>query len=172
MSEESLVPMALSVEKVRQEMLRGLILPRDIVNEALKTTAGKLKAKETKFFAHKGVVVSQKEVDDHTTQLAAADQIFSLAGLYARERMAAPQAPSVILEVDSKTGVIRLVVGSGGQALTAPLEGLVSNPSLVEASPAEAFIGAPAEVVALAVRPRKIPLPASFYRIILDEIVE
>ncbi len=163
-------PLSLSVELVRQEMMRGILIPRDLVNKALKKTADKLDAMETKFFAHKGVVVSERVVEDHTTQLAAADQIYSLSGLYARERMATLGPPTVALEVDSRTGVIRLVVGSDRQAFAAPPE--ESSPSLVEASAAEAFVEASAEVVALAVRPRKIPLPASFYRIILDEIVE
>src|SRR3990172_8764773 len=79
-------PLALSVERVRHEMLRGILVPREMVNEALAVTAAKLRAKETKFFSFKGRVIDTVQVEDHGTQLAAADQILSLAGLYARER--------------------------------------------------------------------------------------
>lgn len=117
-------PLALSVEKVRHEMLRGLLIPRELVNEALRTVANKLRAKETKFFAFKGVVRDVREVDDHGTQLTAADQIFSLSGLYARERENPLAPPQVVLEVDSRTGVVRMVVGG--------LPGLEAPPSVQE----------------------------------------
>lgn len=107
-------PMALSVERVRHEMLRGILVPREMVNAALQTTYAKLQAKETKFFSYKGHVTQKAEVDDHGTQLAAADQIFSLAGLYAREREERAGTPGVALEIDPVSGVIRLIVGSAG----------------------------------------------------------
>jgi len=105
------LPMALSVEKVRHEMLRGILVPRELVNEALKTTASKLHARETKFFSFRGRVTDKRDVDDHAVQLQAADQIFSLAGLYSRERESLRSTPGVALEVDPSTGVIRIVVG-------------------------------------------------------------
>ena len=105
------LPMALSVEKVRHEMLRGILVPRELVNEALKTTASKLHARETKFFSFRGRVTDKRDIDDHAVQLQAADQIFSLAGLYSRERESLRSTPGVALEVDPSTGVIRIVVG-------------------------------------------------------------
>jgi len=170
-------PMALSVESVRQEMLRGLLIPRDIVNEALRTTASKLKAKETKFFAHKGIVTDSKEVEDHTTQLAAADQIYSLSGLYARERAPVHQTPETAIEVDLKTGVMRIVVGGQMPINTAPPEGLGTDtgPSfLSEPSAREGEVEASPRIVEMVrvEKPKKVPVPAALYKIILDEIVD
>src|SRR5258706_3737734 len=101
----------MNVEAVRHEMLRGILIPRDIVNHAIRKTVAKLDARETKHFAFKGRVIETREVEAHGIQLDAADKIFSLAGLYAREREARDATPSVSLEVDPHTGVIRLSVG-------------------------------------------------------------
>ena len=128
-------PMALSVEKIRHEMLRGLLVPREMVNEALLKTYKQLNAKETRFFAFKGRVTETAEVDDHATQAAACDKIFSLAGLYAREREARDSTPGVALEVDPTTGVVRIIVGGG--ALPALPESQTLELPPVECSPAE-----------------------------------
>src|SRR3990167_5339937 len=105
-------PMALSVEKVRHEMLRGLLIPREMVNKALLRTYEQLDAKETKFFSLRGKVTQRVDVIDHTTVAAAADKIFSLAGLYAREREERGGTPGVALEIDPVTGIVRIIVGS------------------------------------------------------------
>lgn len=167
-------PMALSVEKVRHEMLRGILIPREMVNEALATTYAKLKAQETKFFTFKGRVTEKREVDAHGIQLEAADKIFSLAGLYAREREATPTAPGVALEVDPTTGVVRIIVGA-----TAPLAVLEEAPKTIELPPAEP---SPAEALvsvtknndtnAPMVTKRRAAVPESAWRILTDEIVE
>jgi len=43
----------------------------------------KLEAKETKFFAHKGKVVSTRQVDDHSTQMRAIENMLEMHGAYA-----------------------------------------------------------------------------------------
>lgn len=158
--------MALSVERVRSEMLRGLLIPRDIVNEALKVTYNKLKATETKFFSNKGVVRDMKVVEDHATQLAAADQIYSLSGLYARERVPVQQTPGVALEVDPLTGVIRIVIGTSLQSALPTVEmPTLSEPSAVGETTKETF-PLPAEEVVTTHRRRKIPIPDAVWKII------
>ena len=135
-------PLALSVEKVRHEMLRGLLIPREMVNKALLRTYEQLDAKETKFFSHQGHVIQQKDVIDHSTVAAAADKIFSLAGLYAREREERNSTPGVALEIDPISGVIRIIVGSPTPpelSATGVLDLKELPPS--ELSEAEEFVG-------------------------------
>jgi len=48
-----------------------------------KHLAPKLEAKETKFFAHKGKVVSTRQVDDHSTQMRAIENMLEMHGAYA-----------------------------------------------------------------------------------------
>jgi len=137
--------MALSVDKIRHEMLRGILVPREMVNKALLRTYEQLDAKETKFFSNRGRVTETREVRDNAVIAAAADKIFSLAGLYAREREERNGTPGVALEIDPVSGVIRLIVGN-----PAPLElsatGVLPDmrelpPS--EPSPAEEFVAGP-----------------------------
>ena len=97
---------------VRRAMLERVIIPQGMVSEAIRKTYEKLYAKETKFFTHKGVVTDTRVVEDHGTQLQAADQIHSIAGLYSRDSDSKPSSPKVALEVDPRTGVIRIVLGS------------------------------------------------------------
>ena len=169
--------MALSVEKVRHEMLRGILIPRDMVNDALRTTYAKLQAKETKFFSYKGLVTQKKEVDDHGTQLAAADQIFSLAGLYAREREDRPSTPGVALEIDPVSGVIRLIVGQPaplelsatgvlGDMKELPPSGLSEAEGFVEVPPSDGHVRPPS---------LKAPTPAvspTTWKYLEEEIVD
>ena len=103
---------AFNVERVRAQMLEGVRVPPELFQKAIDKIHSKLDAKVTKFFPFQGQVVSQVEVEDHQTQLAAAEKVMGIAGVYARERDAAPPQPQVALEVDSKTGVVRLIVGS------------------------------------------------------------
>jgi len=163
--------MALSVEKIRHEMLRGILVPREMVNEALVTTYGKLRAKETKFFSHKGVVTMTRDVDDHSTQLAAADQIFSLAGLYARERESKNSTPGVALEVDPRTGVMRILVGDSMPAL-AGYDPQIVELSSVEASPAEALVVNHAHDEQPVGSPRRRTVSPEVWKILSDEVVD
>jgi len=48
-----------------------------------KHLAPKLKAKETKFFAHEGKVISTRKVDDHGTQMRAIENMLEMHGAYA-----------------------------------------------------------------------------------------
>jgi len=167
-------PLALSVERVRHEMLRGILVPREMVNEALAVTAAKLRAKETKFFSFKGRVIDTVQVEDHGTQLAAADQIFSLAGLYARERGDTPATPGVALEVDPRTGVVRIIVG-GPPALAEGEERLQELPPS-EPSPAEAPVVVHAHDEAVEsqgkLRGGSTSPSSKVWKILTDEIVE
>src|SRR2546430_64436 len=103
---------AFNIERMRSEMLERVAVPAEIVQEAISKLRDKLEAKSTKFFAHRGAVVSQREVVDHEAQLSAVDKILSMAGLYARERDAKPSMPVTAIEVDPGTGVVRIVVGA------------------------------------------------------------
>jgi hypothetical protein len=122
MSDPHTRSVTLSVEEFRRQLLRRPTIPDDLLSQALNVTKKKLNAKRTKFFTHKGVVQSAIDVEDHSTQLAAADQIYSLAGVYARERDPAPGVPLVALEYDSARGVMRLVIGAAHGASSAPEE--------------------------------------------------
>ncbi len=106
---------AFNVDIMRQRMMERVALPADMVQRAMEITRAKLEAKTTKFFSHRGEVIDQVDVEDHATQLHAAEQVYSLAGLYARERDARPVTPTVVMEVDTVTGVIRMVVGAQAQ---------------------------------------------------------
>lgn len=152
-------PLALSVEQVRHEMLRGILIPRDIVNHAIRRTVEKLDAKETKFFSFRGKVVEKHEVEDHGVQLQAADTIFSLAGLYARDGEKRVAAPSFELSVDISTGIIRLSTGSPATSGELPMASSAGAPELVESTIIEHAPQAPAP----------IELPATRGRISYDE---
>lgn len=163
-------PMALSVEKVRHEMLRGILVPREMVNKALLRTYEQLDAKETKLFSFKGHVTQSVDIDDNTTRGLAADKIFSLAGLYAREREDRPTTPGVALEIDPISGVIRLIVGSPiQQAIDSdPVEikSLERENALSEPSPAEHPVVSYPDV-----EPRPT-VPNSAWKILHDEVVD
>ena len=104
---------AFNVERVRAQMLEGVRIPSGLLQQAIDKVHSKLDAKTTKFFPFQGQVVDKVDVEDHATQLAAVEKILSMAGVYARERDAAPAVPQVALEMDPRTGVVRLVVGVG-----------------------------------------------------------
>ena len=165
-------PLALNVERVRHEMLRGIRVPPELVNEALKVTASKLKAKESKFFSFKGSVVDTVQVEDHSTQLAAADQIFSLAGLYARERADVASTPGVALEVDPRTGVVRIIVG--GPAALDEGESRLQELPPSEPSPAEAPVVVHAHRRELSGSGPRVAVPPSkkVWSILSDEVVD
>lgn len=169
-------PIVTDVEAVRRGLLEGIRIPAELVNRALNVVADKLDAKETKFFSFKGRVVTERQVDAHGIQLQATDQILSLAGLYARERIEAPEAPRIAMEIDSRTGVMRIIVGQ-----TVPLAPSLSK--VIEAAPVaellaeveattESTPAAPAVVAHDATRRRPMPIPDSVMRIIHDEVVE
>jgi len=97
---------------MRQELLRGVRVPHELVNDAFRTLARQINAKTTKYFADKGIVTDERELDDNDAQLRASDQIIAIAGLYAPRSNAQSPSQGFALEIDPTTGVIRLVVGS------------------------------------------------------------
>jgi hypothetical protein len=111
MSDPHTKSVTISVEEFRRALLKRPEIPQDLLTQALNVTQKKLNAKRTHFFTHKGIVHGAQEVDDHDTQLKAANQIYSLAGVYAREHDPGPGVPLVALEYDSARGVMRLVIG-------------------------------------------------------------
>jgi len=156
-------PLNIDAASIRREMLERLVVPADLVTEAFRVTRAKLTAKEIKFFAHKGEIVDQREVEDHDSQLRAADQIYNIAGLYTRERESVQPNNTVAIEVDPSTGVMRLVIGSSfpiashnqdeGSTLQLELPPASRSPVVVESKNTES-------------------LRSSLKRIILDEEVE
>lgn len=164
-------PLALSVEKVRHEMLRGILIPREMVNAALLKTYQQIQAKESKFFSFKGHVTQSIEVDDNTTQSAACDKIFSLAGLYARERDDRTSTPGVALEIDPVTGVVRIIVGS--PVALPEYEPTTLELPPVTPSPAEAPVVVHAhDTSAPMVSKRRVAVPETAWRFLTEEIVE
>jgi len=150
-------------------MLRGILIPRELVNEALKTTAAALHGQETKFFAYRGRVMQQVDVPNYGVQLTAADQIYSLAGLYSREREAFVGMPTVALEVDPHTGVVRLIVNSQVELSSQAEHPNTLAPELpTEASAAEALVEAPA-LPTVTPRGARSRVPDEVWKLVLDE---
>lgn len=101
-------------------MTSGFRVPSHLVTDAFRTTARKLRAKTTRFFAHEGEVISQRMIDDNDAQLRAADQVYQLAGLYPSKQDRGGGGLTVAIEVDPTTGVIRLVAGSAQNTDSVP----------------------------------------------------
>jgi hypothetical protein len=117
----------MDVARIREAMLQEVKIPAELINESLRATREALDAKETKFFTYKGVITAQHEVIDHVARLRAADQAYNIADMYAKDRDQ-KETPSVALEVDSVTGVVRLVVGGGA------LDSSPTSPALTQAA--------------------------------------
>jgi hypothetical protein len=166
-------PMALSVEKVRHEMLRGLLIPREMVNKAIQRTYEQLDANETKFFSYKGEVTETRVVEDTAARGAAADKIFSLAGLYVRDNESKNSTPGVAMEVDPRTGVMRIIVGDVSPTNVLDLPEIKELPP-VTPSPAEAPVGnhAPDVVPPPKVGVRRTAVSPGVWRMLSDEIVD
>lgn len=96
---------------MRQKMFERVALPPDLLQKALRKLDMKLEAKETKFFSFQGQVVEKVEVEAHGAQLEAADKILKIANVYGRESDTKQVTPGVALEVDPRTGILRLVIG-------------------------------------------------------------
>ena len=101
-----------NVERVRAAMLADVALPKDFLQRGIDTVYRKLEAKKTNFFSFQGQVIEKVDIEDHATQLAAADKILAMSGLYVKERDVASAAPTIALEMDPRTGIVRLVVGT------------------------------------------------------------
>lgn len=102
--------LALSVDAIRKR------IHKELLPTAIAVTREKLSAKQIKHFSHKGIVRDERIVDDHDIQLKAADQIYAMSGIYVRERDDVRSTPTVALEYDPKSGVMRLVIaGDAGE---------------------------------------------------------
>lgn len=159
------LPLAFNVELVRQKMLEGIIIPREMVNDSLAELHAQVKATRTFYFQKNGTVTDKREIADNGARLQAIDQTLSLAGLFKPDdrRSSGAQIPNFAIEVTPQ-GVIRIAVGS---------------PSMNELNPAftQPSLGIPSDR-----EPTVIPAPASRrveiedmvnrYNTILDEIVD
>ncbi len=164
-------PLALSVESIRRRLLTGVAIPQEIVNEALATTKKHLRAKRTQYFTHRGRVVEQREVEDHDTQLRAADQVYSIAGVYAREKDNRPAVPSFAMEVDAKTGVVRIIVGGSDANALAPIQ--EEQLGITSASDADIVVKEDAPSIPMSAsykqRGQTNIINAAVFRVLLDE---
>ena len=153
-----------SVDQFRRALLRRVAIPEDLVEQALKVTHDKLFAKRIKYFSRKGVVTDERVVEDHTVQLQAADQIYSLASLYARERDAIQPNNGVAIEFDQERGVLRIVVGETRQ------NGEQSTRSIRESTliPQEALVVSPPMRRVEASAPKDV----FDWKVLTDEVVE
>jgi|SRR5262245_8786661 len=97
---------------VSEIMGQGVELPQDLLTKAFRALDEALVAVETKFFSYKGIVRSQKEVPDHTTRLAAAKDVFTIAQLIQREKEAPSEEHYTAMEYDERAGVLRLISGT------------------------------------------------------------
>ena len=70
---------AFSVEHVRAQLLQEVAIPAGLFQKAIDIVDKKLTARKTQFFSFQGSVVDKVDVEDHATQLAAADKIFAIA---------------------------------------------------------------------------------------------
>lgn len=102
---------AFSVEQIRAAVRGQAMVPAGMLQAALAKTYDKLSAKETKFFAHQGEVVNTREVEADGIQLAAARLILEMGELLTKNVAIKPAAPPTTLEIDPKTGVIKLHIG-------------------------------------------------------------
>lgn len=71
-----------------------------------------LNAKTTKFFAHDGVVIDAREVNDNDAQARAVELFYDVFGVKAPRAQAAASSLGVAIEIDPASGVIRVVAGS------------------------------------------------------------
>lgn len=98
--------------QTRQAMLEAAgVLPQDL-RRALRTHRRLLTAKTTKFFAHEGEVVDQREVEDNDAQARAVELMYDVLGVKAPRAQAQPAALGVAIEIDPATGVIRVIAGA------------------------------------------------------------
>ena len=157
---------AFNVERMRADMLQRVRPPDHLVQEAIDKLHEKLEAKTTKFFTFQGEVQQQVDVEDHDTQLSAADKILSMAGLYATERGVKPTPPTTAVEVDPVTGIVRIVIGAEMPPAPVPVAAppLASPAPLALAKPIDdASDSTPAEQEYEVIKVRKGGMPARVF---------
>jgi hypothetical protein len=104
------VTAAFSPEAIRQAIRGRAQIPADMLQEALAVAKRKLTATEIKYFSHQGLVNDKREVEAHQIQLKAAELILQMSDLLARGQ-AKPSEPKVVLTIDPRTGVTRIIIG-------------------------------------------------------------
>lgn len=166
----------MSPAAIRNRIMADVRVPADLLELAFQTTRNKLTAKKTLVFAEKGLIKDKLDVEDNAAQLTAADQVYSMAGVYTRDKDVKQTTPGFAMRIDPATGVIEVVIGHNATeeiAPAAPLEVLDAGRDIEEtravvssamAPPASMDRPAPAP-------PRKIPYRKGMY-IIHDEVVD
>lgn len=99
-----------SPDAIRSQIRGRAQIPADMLQEALAVAKRKLTATETKYFSHQGLVADKREVEAHQIQLKAAELILQMSDLLARGQ-AKPEPPKVVLTIDPRTGVTRIIIG-------------------------------------------------------------
>jgi hypothetical protein len=147
---------AAKMERMRRGWFESVDTRPQLLEKALAKLEEKLEAKETKFFAHQGIVVTEQEVEAHSIQLEAAQTIAKLADAFPKERADSKGAPQFALEI--KDGVFRLVIGGeGGSSREEVAYGLATNKQLNEES------SAGGQLVPVAANPRDSEQPPLFH---------
>jgi len=100
-----------SPELIRQEILKDVRIPPELLNKALKKIEAKLDAKVTKFFTFQGSVIEKATVEDHGVQQKAIDQVLEISGIKVKERDQKPTAPQIAFQV-LPDGTVQVIVGS------------------------------------------------------------
>lgn len=102
--------LAFNADRLRQLLWQRVAPPPEMLQKALEKLDSQLDAKETKFFVHQGLLVSQADVEAHAIQQNAAIAIAKIADAMPRDRAEKAAPPTVTLEI--KDGVFRLHIGA------------------------------------------------------------
>lgn len=158
--------LALNVEAIRARIIQGVAVPEELLRKALETTERNLSAKKIIFFSNKGVVKTEKIVENTEAQLRAADQVYTMAGIYTREKDTLPKPPSFAMRVNPHTGVVEILVGgdAADEADLIPLS--PSSTRAIEAAPVPSE-SLPGDTVSPSETPRSARDAVS--RILFDE---
>lgn len=125
--------LAFTPQSIRDSIRRGVVVPAEMLNKALRKLDDNLEAKETKFFSFQGSVIDTRSVDALSIQQQAAELIVKMAELVATQQ-AKPQEPRVEVVIDAKTGTMRIVIGDASQPELAPPQ---ASPLALETKPEE-----------------------------------
>lgn len=106
---------ASTVEGIRGKLLNKVHVPSALITKALRVSEDALSATEVKYFTHRGLVTDERHVKNHSARLAAADQIYNIAGVYIREKDKVSTVPTVAFEVNPTTGVVKFIIGANLQ---------------------------------------------------------
>lgn len=102
---------AFSPQSIRDQIRGRVRVPAELLQEALDNLKSKLTAKETKFFSHQGSIVDKQQVEALGIQMQAIELIAKMSELVTTQAVKPPE-PKITVLVDSKTGVMRIVIGS------------------------------------------------------------